>query len=293
MENNRQNSTNINWYPGHMAKTKRQIKEIINLVDVVVHVIDARIPYSSFINDIDSFIFGKPQILFMSKYDLCDKSVTDTWAKYYKNKGYKVVTGNSKIGNDYLKIIDNVLDIMKEVNKNRSEKGLLPKKANVLVVGVTNVGKSTLINRLVNKRVSEVGNKPGVTKNISKIKINDKIDLIDTPGVLWPKITDMTVALNLASMSIIKEEILPLDEVALHILKTLSENYQDIYLKMYGNVKFDINNIEQIYTGISKMRNIPFYQGEPDYDRINSLIINDIKSERIKNITFDKFDKKC
>ena len=293
MENNRQNSTNINWYPGHMAKTKRQIKEIINLVDVVVHVIDARIPYSSFINDIDSFIFGKPQILFMSKYDLCDKSVTDKWAKYYKNKGYKVVTGNSKIGNDYLKIIDNVLDIMKEVNKNRSEKGLLPKKANVLVVGVTNVGKSTLINRLVNKRVSEVGNKPGVTKNISKIKINDKIDLIDTPGVLWPKITDMTVALNLASMSIIKEEILPLDEVALHILKTLSENYQDIYLKMYGNVKFDINNIEQIYTGISKMRNIPFYQGEPDYERINSLVLNDIKSERIKNITFDKFDEKC
>ena len=282
----------INWYPGHMAKTKRQIKEIINLVDVVVHVIDARIPYSSFINDIDSFIFGKPQILFMSKYDLCDKSVTYKWENYYKNKGYKVVTGNSKIGNDYLKIIDNVLDIMEEINKIRSEKGLLPKKANVLVVGVTNVGKSTLINRLANKKVSEVGNKPGVKKNISKIKINDKIDLIDTPGVLWPKITDMIVALNLASMSIIKEEVIPLDEVALHILKTLSENYQNIYLKMYSSIKFDINKIDQIYTGISKMRNIPFYQGEPDYDRINSLILNDIKSERIKNITFDKLDEK-
>lgn len=285
--------TSINWYPGHMAKTKRQIREIINLVDVVIHVIDARIPYSSFINDIDSFILGKPQILFMSKYDLCDKCETDKWVNYYKSKGYKVVTGNSKIGNDYLKIIDNVLEIMGNVNKKRNEKGLLPKKANVLVVGVTNVGKSTLINRLVNKRVSEVGNKPGVTKNISRIKINDKIDLIDTPGVLWPKITDEKVALNLASMSIIKEEVIQIDEVALHILETLSENYESVYFKMYGNVKFDINNFEEIYESISKVRNIPFYQGEPDYNRINNLIINDIKSERIKNITFDKCHKKC
>ena len=288
---NRQNSTNINWYPGHMVKAKRQIKEIISIVDVVVHVIDARIPYSSFINDIDSFIFGKPQIIFMSKYDLCDKCVTDKWVNYYKRKGYKVVTGNSKTGNDYLKVIDSVMDIMKVINEKRSEKGLLPKKANVLVVGVTNVGKSTLINRLVNKKVSEVGNKPGVTKNISKIKINDKIDLIDTPGVLWPKLTDENIALNLASMSIIKEEILHLDEVALHILKILSENYQDIYLEMYGDIKFDLDKIEDIYSNISKLRNIPFYQGEPDYDRINNLILNDLKSERIKNITFDRFDK--
>ena len=117
-----ENKTNINWYPGHMAKTKRQIKEIINLVDVVVHVIDARIPFSSFISDIDSFISEKPQIIFMSKYDLCDKCETNKWVNYYKNKGYKVITGNSKIGNDYLKIIDGVLYIMKDVNKKRSEK---------------------------------------------------------------------------------------------------------------------------------------------------------------------------
>ena len=284
--------TAINWYPGHMAKTKRQIKEIINLVDVVVHVIDARIPFSSFISDIDSFISEKPQIIFMSKYDLCDKCETNKWVNYYKNKGYKVITGNSKIGNDYLKIIDGVLDIMKDVNKKRSEKGLLPKKANVLVVGVTNVGKSTLINRLVNKKVSEVGNKPGVTKNISKIKINDKIDLIDTPGVLWPKITDRKVALNLASMSIIKEEVLPIDEVAIHILETLSSYYKKTYIKMYGSKMFDINNLEDIYENIWKLRNIPLYRGEVDYDRINNLIMNDIKSERLTNITFDKFDEK-
>ena len=120
--------------------------------------------------------------------------------------------------------------------------------------------------------------------------ILDKIDLIDSPGVLWPKIRDRKVAFNLASMSIIKEDVIPLDEVALYILETLSQNYEEIYLKMYGNFKFDVYKIEELYASISKFRNISFYQGEPDYERINSLIINDLKSERIKKITFDKFD---
>lgn len=278
----------INWYPGHMAKTKKQIKEIINLVDVVVHVIDARIPYSSFVNDIDSFIFGKPQIIFMSKYDLCDKCETDKWVNYYKNKDYKVVTGNLKIGNDYLKIVDNVLDIMKSINKKRNENGLLPKKANVLVLGVPNVGKSTLINRLANRKASEVANVPGVTKNIKRIKINEKIDLIDTPGILWPKFSNLTVAYNLASASIIKETILPIDELALYILEFLSKNYTSQYVKMYGKILFDENKILEIYENISKIRKIALYDESIDYDKINYLIINDVKSGRIKNITFDR-----
>ncbi len=278
----------INWYPGHMAKTKKQIKEIINLVDVVVHVIDARIPYSSFVNDIDSFIFGKPQIIFMSKYDLCDKRETDKWVNYYKNKDYKVVTGNLKIGNDYLKIVDNVLDIMKSINKKRNENGLLPKKANVLVLGVPNVGKSTLINRLANRKASEVANVPGVTKNIKRIKINEKIDLIDTPGILWPKFSNLTIAYNLASASIIKETILPIDELALYILEFLSKNYTSQYVKMYGKILFDENKILEIYENISKIRKIALYDESIDYDKINYLIINDVKSGRIKNITFDR-----
>lgn len=278
----------INWYPGHMAKTKKQIKEIINLVDVVVHVIDARIPYSSFVNDIDSFIFGKPQIIFMSKYDLCDKRETDKWVNYYKNKDYKVVTGNLKIGNDYLKIVDNVLDIMKSINKKRNENGLLPKKANVLVLGVPNVGKSTLINRLANRKASEVANVPGVTKNIKRIKINEKIDLIDTPGILWPKFSNLTIAYNLASASIIKETILPIDELALYILEFLSKNYTSQYVKMYGKILFDENKILEIYENISKIRKIALYDESIDYDKINYLIINDVKSGRIKNVTFDR-----
>ena len=283
----------INWYPGHMAKTKRQIKEIINIVDIVLHVVDARIPYSSYIKDINNFIGNKPQIIFMSKYDLCDRNETDKWVKYYEEKGYRVLCCNSKVGNEYLKVFPIIDELMKDLNDKRVKKGLLPKKASVMVLGVTNVGKSTLINRLVNKKVSEVGNKPGVTKTINKIRINERIDLIDTPGILWPKIDEEEVAYNLASMSIIKEEVLPLDEIAIYILKTLSNYYKDIYIKMYGDILYEEDNIINIYENISKVRNIPFYQGEANYERINNLIINDIKSEKIKGITFDKYNNMC
>lgn len=280
--------SSINWYPGHMATIKRQIKKIINVVDITIHVVDARIPYSSYIKDINNYIKNKPQIIFMSKYDLCDKKETDKWVEYYKEKGYRVLCSNLKEDDEYLKVFSISDDIMKTLNCKRKMKGLLPKKATVMILGVPNVGKSTLINRLVNKKVSEVGNKAGVTKTINKIRIGDKLDLIDTPGILWPKIDDENIAYNLASMSIIKEEVLPLDEISVYILKMLSNYYKDIYLKMYGNVFYKEENIVDVYESISKVKNIPFYQGEADYDRINKIIINDIKSGRIKGITFDK-----
>ncbi len=281
---NRKNST-INWYPGHMAKTKREIKEKLDIIDVVVHVIDSRIPRSSFINDINEFTKNKEKIILMSKYDLCDKDETNKWIKYYENLGYKVVVKNESVKKD---LISKINDVMKNVNEKRKKYGLLPKKAKVMIVGVSNVGKSTLINKLVNKKVAEVGNKPGITKNINLIRINNEIDLIDTPGVLWPKFDDNNVALNLASMTIIKEEVLPLDEVAIHILNTLSLYYKDKLKDNFGIEKFNINNIEEDYMNISKYKNIPLLNDEIDYERINNMIINSIKNETVKNITFDR-----
>ena len=216
---NRQNSTNINWYPGHMAKTKREIREKIDLVDVVVHVIDARIPKSSFITDIDSFTSKKEKIILMSKYDLCDKSLTNKWKDFYEEREYKVILSDINDKNVKNNLIILINECMENINKKRKEKGLLPKKARVMIIGVSNVGKSTLINKLVNKNVVNTGNKPGITKSISMIKINDKIDLIDTPGVLWPKFESEEVALNLASMTIIKEEVFNIVYVAIHILE--------------------------------------------------------------------------
>lgn len=287
-KNSNQNGSDkiqVNWYPGHMAKTKREIKEKIDLVDVVIHVVDARIPKSSFIKDIDEFTKNKEKIILMSKYDLCDTIITDKWVKYYESQGYKVLVKKDTIKKDLVNMINLV---MKSVNEKRKKNGLLPKKAKVMIVGVSNVGKSTLINQLVNKKATEVGNKPGVTKNINMIKINKDIDLIDTPGILWPKFDDPIIAFNLASMTIIKEEVLPIDEVAIFILKTLSLYYPEKLKANFGIDKINETNLEETYSLISKFKRIPFSVGEPDYDRLNNIIINQIKSEKLKGITFDR-----
>ena len=281
-------STGINWYPGHMAKTKRQIKERIDLVDVVVHVVDARIPKSSFINDINEFTKNKEKILVFSKYDLCDKEETLKWKNFYEKKGYTVILSELNDKNVKNKIVDAVNSLMSNVNLKRKEKGLLPKKAKVMVVGVSNVGKSTLINNLVNKKVQTVGNMPGVTKNINMVKINDKIDLIDTPGVLWPKFDSELTAFNLASMTIIKEEVLPLDEVCVYILNTLNLYYKDILKSVFGIDYFNEEEIYELYENIGKYKNYPKVSGEPDFDRINLFIINSIKNGTLKGITFDR-----
>ena len=288
MNNENINKTNINWYPGHMAKTKRQIKERIDLVDVVVHVVDARIPKSSFINDINEFTKNKEKILVFSKYDLCDKEETLKWKNFYEKKGYTVILSELNDKNVKNKIVDAVNSLMSNVNLKRKEKGLLPKKAKVMVVGVSNVGKSTLINNLVNKKVQTVGNMPGVTKNINMVKINDKIDLIDTPGVLWPKFDSELTAFNLASMTIIKEEVLPLDEVCIYILNTLNLYYKEILKNVFGIDYFNEDEIYELYESIGKYKNYPKVGGEPDFDRINLFIINSIKNGTLKGITFDR-----
>ncbi len=282
-----ENKTNINWYPGHMAKTKREIREKIDLVDVVVCVLDARIPKSSFIPDINDFTLNKEKIIVMSKYDLCDEEKTREWKKYYEDLGYKVVFSDINDKNVKKELLSVINSSMKSINEKRKEKGLLPKKAKVMIVGVSNVGKSTLINKLVGKNVAKSANIPGVTKNISTIKIDKDVDLIDTPGVLWPKFEDMEVALNLASMNIIKEDVLPVDEVAIHILDKLNSFYKDKLFKYFGIDCFDKNDLENAYNMISKYKNIPMINGEVNYDKINYLIINSIKNGSLSKITFD------
>ncbi len=282
-----ENKTNINWYPGHMAKTKREISSIISNIDIVIEVIDSRIPFSSRIPDLKKITNNKTNIIVFNKYDLCDKNETNKWIIKYKNEGNIVVTTDSKNTNDYKKIISEVNNIMINVNNKRKSKGLLPKKAKCIVIGVPNAGKSTIINRLVGKSVLGVGNKPGVTKQLNTIRINEYMDLVDTPGILWPKFDNQTLALNLASMTAIKEEILSIETIAIHILKTLSKYYSDILEKNFGIKEYSDDNIEDCFDQISKFKNIPI-RGEVDYERVSLLIVNSIKQEKIKGITFDR-----
>ena len=281
------NKTDINWYPGHMAKTKKEILNILSMVDIVIEVIDSRIPYSSRIPNLNKMTRDKKNIIVFNKYDLCDKEETNKWINKYKSEGNICVTCDAKNSNDYKKIINEVKNIMIDVNNKRKNKGLLPKKAKCLIIGVPNVGKSTIINKIIGKSIASVGNKPGITKQLNTIKINEFMDLVDTPGILWPKFEDQKVALNLASMTIIKEEILNIEDIAIHILKMLDKYYNNILIEEFGIDYYDNDEVEELFEKISKKKNIPI-KGEVDYEKVSFNIINSIKQEKIKNITFDR-----
>ena len=199
------NKTNINWFPGHMQKTKREIRENLNLIDIVYEVIDARMPISSKIVDIDELIKDKPRILVVTKYDLCDKPETDKILDYYRNMCYNVVAIDL-MGGNVNTLITETNKIMFSINEARIKKGLKARAARVLIVGVPNVGKSTLINRLVGRKSAGVANTPGFTKSLSWIRVNKDIELLDSPGILWPKLENQESAHILAALSSIKEE---------------------------------------------------------------------------------------
>ncbi len=285
---NRQNSTNsINWYPGHMAKARRLIKEKYDMIDIVYEVVDARIPFSSKIKDVYEIIGNKPKILIMTKKDLCDIRITNYWIEYYKNLGNHVVLVDLNKEDAVAGIINLTHEIMESMQEKRIRKGLKTKEIRALVVGIPNVGKSTLINRLCKRRVANVGNNPGVTQSLSWLKTTSDILLLDTPGILWPKLDQGNVALNLAAFTAIKQEILPVDEVAVYVLKQLSEYYPQILKERYGIDKVTDDTILDAYETIGKKIGA-YKNGEADYDRVSIKIVNDIKSETIKGITFDR-----
>lgn len=283
-------ASNINWYPGHMAKTKRLISENINKIDVVYEVIDARMPYSSKIKDIKNYINNKPVILIMTKTDLCDMKETSKWMKYYENLGYKVLGIDLEHNPNLKKIINATNEVMQEKVEKRIDKGMIKRKTRVLVVGIPNCGKSTLINRLAGKKVVGTGNRPGITKELSWIRVNDEVELLDTPGILWPKLDQETVALNLASLSAIKEEILPIYNVFSYIIETLYKYYPNILEERYGIKELSEDMLENMDV-IGRRRGCILKGNEIDYDKVMTIVMNDLKSGIIKNITFERVEE--
>ena len=280
--------SNINWYPGHMAKTKREIKEKLPLIDVVYEVVDARMPISSKVIDIDDIIKNKPRILIMTKYDMCDKSQTDKIIKYYKEKGYSVVPVDLIKNTNVNLIIKETSKVSDIINVERKKKGLKPKQSvRALVIGAPNVGKSTLINRLVGKKKTVTGNKPGVTKQLSWIRVGSNIELLDTPGILWPRLENQEHAYNLAALSSVKEEVVDLQDLSIYILHKLNELYPNYLEKRYGitTVSDDIiTTLEEI----GNRRGAKISGGEIDYDKVYSIIIRDLKEGLIGPVTLDR-----
>lgn len=279
----------INWYPGHMAKTKRLISENINLIDIVYELIDARIPYSSKIKDIDNLIKNKPKILIVTKMDLCDKNETNKFIEEYKKQGYNVISVDLKDNRSINEIITKTTSILKNLDEKREQKGLKKRSYRALIVGIPNVGKSTLINRLVGKKATKTGNMPGITKALSWIRINKDIDLMDTPGILWPKFDNREVALNLASTTAIKEDILKIDDIAIHILSKLDKYYPNLLKERYNLDKIDYEDITFTLDFIGENRGCKLKGNLIDYDKVYSLILKDVRDENIKGITFDRF----
>ena len=281
-------STSINWYPGHMAKTKREIKEKLPLIDVVYEVVDARMPISSKVIDIDDIIKNKPRILIMTKYDMCDKSQTDKIIKYYKEKGYSVVPVDLIKNTNVNLIIKETSKVSDIINVERKKKGLKPKQSvRALVIGAPNVGKSTLINRLVGKKKTVTGNKPGVTKQLSWIRVGSNIELLDTPGILWPKLENQEHAYNLAALSSVKEEVVDLQDLSIYILHKLNELYPNYLEKRYGITTVS-DDIIATLEEIGNRRGAKISGGEIDYDKVYSIIIRDLKEGLIGPVTLDR-----
>lgn len=285
---NMNDKINIHWYPGHMAKTKRLIKDNLKLIDIVYELIDARIPFSSKIKDIDQYLKNKPRLLIMTKADLADYQEVLKWEKHYQQLGYKVIIGNL-LDSKNIKIILKITNqIMKPWLKDRLKKGFQRRAFRALVIGIPNVGKSTLINLLVGQRATKVGNKPGITKMLNWIRINKDLELLDSPGILWPKIDNQEQALKLASFMAIKEELLPLRDVSDYILKKMLDLYPLSFKKRYQLINSDLRDLNPIYKKIGLKRGCLIKDGVIDYYKVSSLIIKDLNEGKLGKVVFDR-----
>ena len=293
-----QNQMNINWYPGHMAKTKRQITEDMKLVDVVIELLDARIPVSSQNPDISRLVNNKKRIVILNKADLADPVETKKWIEYFKTKNIVALEVDSNQGKGINQVNQTIEKLMAEELKIQNERGRIRKTIRVMIVGIPNVGKSSFINRISKKTTMVVGNRPGVTKQKQWIRIGSQIELLDTPGVLWPKFESEEVGLNLAYTGSIKDEVIDKVEVAYYLLKFLDKNYSKNLYEKYKISQEEISNIAdhpqytlELMNLIGRKRGALVSGGNVDEEKVANIILDDFRKGKIGNITLEKSER--
>ena len=273
------------WYPGHMTKAKRMMQENIKLIDLVIELVDARVPISSRNPDIDELGKNKARLILLNKADLAEEKQNDAWVEYFKNKGFSVVKVNSKKGGGIKSIQGVIQEACKEKMERDRKRGILNRPVRAMVVGIPNVGKSTFINSLAGKACAKTGNKPGVTKGKQWIRLNKNVELLDTPGILWPKFEDQTVGLRLAFIGSIKDEILNTEELAAEIIQFMKKYYTGVLAEKYDMI--EVEDPYQCLAGIAESRHCLLKGNELDMGKAAMLLVDDFRNGRLGRITLE------
>lgn len=270
-----------------MAKARRQVTEKLKLIDIIFELVDARIPLSSRNPMIDEIIQHKPRLVLLNKADMADKAITKEWVEYFQKQGIKALAINSQAGSGMKEIVSAAQEILKEKFDRMKAKGVKPRAIRAMIVGIPNVGKSTLINRLAKKNIAKTGNTPGVTKAQQWIKVGKELELLDTPGILWPKFEDQEVGLKLALTGAIKDAILNLHDVAIYAIRFLEKNYPNRFKERFHIEEFP-EDIVEFFDIIGKQRGCLLGKGEIDYDKVTELIIREIRTEKLGALSFER-----
>ncbi|HNZ78097.1 MAG TPA: ribosome biogenesis GTPase YlqF [Bacilli bacterium] len=273
----------IQWFPGHMAKAKKEMEEKLRLVDIVYELLDARIPYSSKNPLINELLKNKPRLILLTKSDMADDFYTNKWKNHFTSQGFPSLSIDSVSGLNIKKIVGVSQTILKDKFEKEKARGMKPRPIRGMIVGIPNVGKSTLINKLVNKRVANVGNKPGITKAQQWVRLNANLELLDTPGVLWPKFEDQKVGMHLAITGAIRDEILKSDELGYYLLDFMKANYEKNILERY-QLSAGLSNLD-ILKHIASTRGIS--NKEDVEEKAAEVLLNDFRSLRLGRITLD------
>jgi ribosome biogenesis GTPase A len=277
----------IQWFPGHMAKARREVTEKLKLVDIIFELVDARIPYSSRNPMIDEIIQHKPRLVLLNKADMADKEITQEWIQFFAEKGIAALAINSQAGIGMREIAKKAEETLKEKFDRYRAKGVNPRAIRAMIVGIPNAGKSTLINRLAKKNIAKTGNTPGVTKAQQWIKVGKEMDLLDTPGILWPKFEDQEVGMKLAITGAIKDTLLNLQDLTVYTLRFLEKVYPERLKDRYQLEKLP-DDIVELFDHIGTLRGCKTNGGLVDYDKVAELVIREIRTEKLGPITFER-----